>query len=117
MKKSDLNRGVIENFILFVTHCGNDELEDNLSTEMTFTPKSLYELMESYIEEDHVDGRENVEDHIVTFNAESSDNEKGVVIIADFGEERGTETIGVIQDVANLSEVERILKVISNPYK
>jgi len=51
--KSKLNLGVIENFILHITHSSDKEDDD----EMTFTPALLYKMAEDYIEEDHVDGK------------------------------------------------------------
>lgn len=50
MKKSDYNKMVIENFILFFTHETREQATDG--TEAI----DLYEALDNYIEEDHVDG-------------------------------------------------------------
>lgn len=51
MKKSDYNRMVIENFILFFTH----ETRDFMATDLT-EAVDLYEALDNYIKEDHADG-------------------------------------------------------------
>ena len=56
MKKSEKNLMVLQNFILHITHCSDDK-EESFNEKMEFSPKDLYELAESYIEEDHVDGK------------------------------------------------------------
>ncbi len=61
MTKADQNLKVIENFILHVTHCSG--LDDGFYKEVVFTPALLYQMAEEYIEEDHVDGRENEENN------------------------------------------------------
>lgn len=48
MKKSEYNRCVISNFILFYTHQNEDEA--------TSEARRMYDLLDSYIEEDHTDG-------------------------------------------------------------
>lgn len=48
MTKSEHNRNVIENFILHITHQNKDEA--------TGIAKSMYESLDDYIDEDHVDG-------------------------------------------------------------
>ena len=50
MKKSEYNKQVIENFILFFTHETREQ-----ATELT-EAIDLYEALDNYIEEDHVDG-------------------------------------------------------------
>lgn len=50
MKKSEYNRSVIENFILFFTHETREQ-----ATEAT-EAIDLYEALDNYIEEDHCDG-------------------------------------------------------------
>ena len=61
MKNSEKNLTVLENFILYITHC-SDAKEDDFTKPMTWTPEDLYRLAEQYIEEDWVDGKQNPED-------------------------------------------------------
>jgi len=78
-------------------------------------------MAEEYIEEDHADGEDNPEDHIVTFTAESSfsleDKEQAfpenVVVVADFGED-GTATIATIES-GDVEGIQELLKFIANP--
>jgi hypothetical protein len=69
MTKADKNLSVIQNFILHITGCSipcdriNDEDERQYNL-MTFTPDELYQMAEDYIDEDHADGRDNVENNI-----------------------------------------------------
>lgn len=122
MKKSELNRYVLENFLLHLTHCSEDVSERDFDEKMSWTPRELYQHLNDYIEEDHVDGKENPEDHIVTYRAESSfeveDEERkfleNVVVVADFGEE-GTQTICSIEgnDVEGVNE---LLEIMKDPY-
>lgn len=62
MTKADLNLMVIQNFILHITH--SSEGDGDFKTEMSFTPEQLYIMAEVYIEEDHVDGKDNPENII-----------------------------------------------------
>lgn len=120
MKKSDKNLSVIENFILHITHSSGGQDAD-ADAPVTFTANELYQMAEEYIEEDHVDGKDNPEDHIVTFVAESSfsseDQEKAfpesVVVVADFGED-GTATVATIES-RDVDGVNKLLKFIANP--
>ena len=106
-KKSTKNKIVIDNFILYIT--SNNNLSDK---PQTFTAKDMYRLCEEYI----------VEDHIVTYGAESSfqheDKDKKfpecVVVVADFGEE-GTKTVGSI-DSTDVDSVNDLLEFIKDPY-
>jgi len=53
-KHSERNLMVLENFILHLTHCSED---DAGSDELTlYSPNELYQMARSYIAEDHVDG-------------------------------------------------------------
>lgn len=61
MKNSERNLAVIENFILFLTHC-SDEKEPAFKEPQTYTPEELYRVAFDYIEEDHVDGKGNPDD-------------------------------------------------------
>ena len=61
MKQSERNLMVLQNFILHITHC-SDEKEESFREKMEFTPEELYQLADSYIEEDHVDGEGNPDD-------------------------------------------------------
>lgn len=47
--KSELNQAVIENFILYFTHQNRDEALG--------AAKDMYDSLDRYIEEDHVDGK------------------------------------------------------------
>ena len=122
MKKSENNLGVIQNFLLHVTHCDNDDGELYWKSVMEITPETLYQMALDYIEEDHVDGKSNEEDHIVTYGAESSfqheDKDKEypeyVVVVADFGEEVGTCTAVTI-DSTDVDGVQELLNFIKNP--
>lgn len=124
MKKSDLNKGVLDNFILWLTHCNDEENELGYKEHITLTPKLLYEAVKSYIEEDHVDGKDNAEDHIVTYGTESSFvteddfqiHPEQTVIVADFGEEEGTQTVCII-DTVDIEGVNTLLEFIKDPYK
>jgi hypothetical protein len=60
MKQSDRNLAVIENFILHLTH--SSEGDAGFKVPVSYTPEELYKVAESYIEENHVDGRGNLED-------------------------------------------------------
>ena len=122
MKKSAKNLGVIENFILHVTHASYDG--DAMWDEpQTFTAKDLYRMAKEYIKEDHVDGEDNSEDHIVTYGAESSfqheDKDKEypehIVVVADFGED-GTRTVATFENIENLEAVNDFIKVLKDPY-
>ena len=63
MTKADQNLMVIQNFILHITHV-SDEKESDFKKPMTFTPEQLYQMSNEYINEDHVDGRDNEENNI-----------------------------------------------------
>ncbi len=119
MKKSDLNLAVIQNFILHITHASED---DNVSDEpMTFTANELYQMAVDYIEEDHVDGKDNPEDDIEKFWVESSfdfeDKEKAypeaIIVAVDKGEE-GTETIATFTDVESRKNLELLINRFNN---
>jgi hypothetical protein len=63
MTKSEANLMVIQNFILHITHV-SDVREEDFKKPMTFTPEQLYKMADEYIEEDHVDGKDNEENNI-----------------------------------------------------
>jgi len=123
-KHSQKNLAVLENFILFFTHVSHprDGEDPNFEVAELYTAKRMYEMAVAYTKEDHVDGEDNLEDHIVTYGAESSfhheDKEKQypecVIIVADFGDEVGTATIGSIagNDVAG---VQALIDFMANP--
>lgn len=70
--KSDDNREVLEGFIYWFTHSNGFNPSDSLPFPVT--TKGLYEAIETYIEEDHVYGRDNDEDSIrSTINVNSSE--------------------------------------------
>jgi hypothetical protein len=60
MTKSEQNLSVIQNFILYITHDTHEQI--------TFTTEQLYQLAIDYIEEDHVDGKENKENNVTLLN-------------------------------------------------
>lgn len=55
--KSEANLAVIENFILYLTHCSEGDTIGS-DEEMSFTPNQMYQKARDYIDEDHVDGEE-----------------------------------------------------------
>ena len=57
---SQRNLSVIENFILFLTHCSDDK-EPDFTKPQTYTPEELYRVAYDYILEDHVDGEDSEE--------------------------------------------------------
>lgn len=60
MKNSEKNLYVLRNFILHVTHSNQgDEDADEI---LPLSANTLYQMAEDYIEEDHVDGKQNPED-------------------------------------------------------
>jgi hypothetical protein len=63
MTKAEVNLMVIQNFILHITHV-SDVMEEDFKNPMTFTPEQLYKMADEYIEEDHVDGKDNEENNI-----------------------------------------------------
>jgi hypothetical protein len=63
MTKAEANLIVLQNFILHITHV-SDAREEDFKTPMTFTPEQLYIMADEYIDEDHVDGRNNKENNI-----------------------------------------------------
>jgi len=60
-KHSDNNLSVINNFILHLMHPGGHGLDSNYKLKQTFTAEELYKIATEYIEEDHVDGKDNPE--------------------------------------------------------
>lgn len=62
MKNSEKNLAIIENFILFLTHCGGEK-DNGFTDPQTYTPEELYRVAYDYIEEDHVDGKGSPEDY------------------------------------------------------
>lgn len=120
MRKSDLNRNLLENFLLHVFH-SDDKYND---TEETTSLMEMHQHINNYIDEDHVNGRENPEDFIPTLNAESSwtfeDKDKTmdeyIVIVADYGEKYGTKTVCTIDNIENLEAIKDLLKLFKNPY-
>jgi hypothetical protein len=123
-KYSQKNLGVIENFILHLTHasCDGDDMFDE---PQTFTAKDLYRIAKEYISEDHVDGEDNPEDHIVTYSAESSfDHEdknkefpEHIVVVADFGEDVGTQTVATLDNIGDLEALNKLLEFTKNAWK
>jgi hypothetical protein len=60
MTKAEQNLSVIQNFILHITHDTHEQI--------IFTTDQLYQLAIDYIEEDHVDGKENKENNVTLLN-------------------------------------------------
>ena len=125
MKNSEKSLAVIQNFILHLTHSSSpqDGEDEYSNVKVSITPKEMYNSAEEYIEEDHVDGKDNPEDHIVTYGAESSyqtedrnkEHKEYVVIVADFGKE-GTQTVATFDGIENLKPMQDLLKFIKSPY-
>ena len=77
-------------------------------------------IAKQYIKEDHVDGEGNPEDHIVTYGAESSydhedkdkEYDEHIVVVADFGEDVGTQTVATLDNIENLQAVNDLLDLI-----
>jgi len=126
-KNSQKNLGVIQNFILYFTHASKlaDGGDINYEVPQSITPKQLYEGADWYVKEDHVDGEDCEEDHIVTYGAESSfdheDKDKAypehIVVVADFGEDVGTQTVATIDGIKNLKAIQDLLEFTANPWK
>ena len=126
MKKSELNKGVLENFALWYTHKNRDEAnnEEGLKDIFQLSAERLYQAIDEYISEDHVDGEDNQEDHIVTFGTESSYKtddpnhlfDELTLVVADFGEEIGTQTVTSIEGIENKEPIEQLLEFIKDPY-
>jgi len=125
MKKSDRNLSVIQNFILHLTHCGDHGMDAEFKDVKTYTPELLYQIAKDYIEEDHVDGKDNPEDEIITctygaessFDSEDIDKEydEHIVVVADYGEEHGTQTIATFNCVDELEALQELLEHVNNP--
>ena len=58
MKKSELNKAVLDNFVLWYTHKNRDEAEneEGLKDLHQLTASEFYTKVDEYIAEDHVDG-------------------------------------------------------------
>tara|TARA_R110000824_G_scaffold106610_2_gene251954 strand:+ start:12125 stop:12514 length:390 start_codon:yes stop_codon:yes gene_type:complete len=125
MKKSQVNLAVLENFVLWFTHMNRDEASDEGGLKCVFqlTGERFYQAIDDYIEEDHVDGKDNREDHIVTYGAESSfkteDRDKeypeAVVVVGDFGPEIGTQTACTIEGT-DVVGVNKLIEYMKDPY-
>ncbi len=122
-KHSERNSLLLENFILHLTHCNEDDADSN---ELTlYSPNQLYQMARTYIAEDWVDGEGNEEDFIVTYGAESSfvtedpnkDHPEYIVVVADYGDEDGTKTVATIDNIDNLTAINELLEHIKYPYK
>lgn len=124
MKKSDRNKSVIENFAWYLTHCSNVNNDPRIDEKLGMTNRQIYAAIESYIAEDHTDGRESEEDHIVTYGVEGSfvtedpdeQYSEQVVVVADYGDERGTETVVCIDGIDNRQRIETLLAHFKSPY-
>jgi hypothetical protein len=62
MTKAEQNLMVIQNFILYITHSIHEQ------DKIEFTPEQLYQLAIDYIDEDHVDGKQNKENNVTLLN-------------------------------------------------
>jgi hypothetical protein len=99
-RHSDRNLAVIENFILHLT------------------PQTMYRVARDYIKEDHVDGLDNPEDEIPQYVAESSyvhedvnkEYPENIVVVADYGDKVGTETVATITDVESVNDLIREMR-------
>jgi len=121
---SDRNLMTIENFILHMTHCSIGGGDDGYDKPFNLTPEQMYQCAIEYIEEDHSDGKDNEEDIIPNFTADSSyaseDVEKKfpehVVITADYGWKKGNEVVGRMSNIDNLANVRQLINKVENPY-
>lgn len=60
MKNSERNLATLENFILHIT--GSTEGDFDANTSQLWTANELYQSAKDYIEEDHVDGRNHLDE-------------------------------------------------------
>ncbi len=87
-KFSEGNLMVLQNFILFLTHCEQGDVE--ASVKLSYTADELYKIAEEYIEEDHVDGENSEEAQL---EREQSKEEETWFEVFTIDEEEGTETV------------------------
>lgn len=82
-RRPEKNKALLNNFILYITHCSNPEegIEDpNLTSLMHISPKILYQMVNNYIAEDHVDGYETDEEILINIwlKAEEANREGNI---------------------------------------
>ena len=98
-RQSDKNKAVLDNFILHMTHKSREDKSSQVLKP--WSSNIFYSIVDEYIQEDHVDGRENEDDMINQYYGESSwdgmDKDKEYPemydVVVDRGENHGTETI------------------------
>ena len=124
MKKSEVNLAVLEGFMHWFTHKSEEEAKAEIIKDVhVVNATQLYEAIKAYIEEDHVDGKDNAEDHIVTFGAKSSFHardksrifEEQVVVFADFGGKLGKKNVTTVMG-NDVMGVNLLIKCIKDPY-
>ena len=130
MKHSQRNLGVIENFILYLTHSGNHAMDAHFKEVQEWTPELMYKAAKDYIREDHVDGEDNPEDEIIpikfwvesSFVHEDKDREypEQLTVAVDKGYE-GTQSLATFQldakgDIEGLIEEINDLNGVNNVY-
>jgi|AntRauTorckE5430_2_1112549.scaffolds.fasta_scaffold02292_14 hypothetical protein len=115
-RHSDRNLAVIENFILHLTHSSLGDI--HYKEVQHWTPQIMYRVARDYIKEDHVDGLDNPEDEIPQYVAESSyvhedvnkEYPENIVVVADYGDKVGTETVATITDVESVNDLIREMR-------
>jgi hypothetical protein len=115
-RHSDRNLAVIENFILHLTHSSLGDI--HYKEVQHWTPQIMYRVARDYIKEDHVDGLDNPEDEIPQYVAESSyvhedvnkEYPENIVVVADYGDKVGTETVATITDVESVNNLIREMR-------
>jgi len=130
MKHSERNLTVIRNFLLHLTHCENNDktaiTPDGIPLwkyQLVLTPEMLYRIADEYIEEDHVDGKDNPEDEIIptTYWTESSwlhqDIDKEFPELLDVNINHGHDGSCQFQsfDIQLKREIEQLITYINNP--
>jgi hypothetical protein len=115
-RHSDRNLAVIENFILHLTHSSLGDI--HYKEVQHWTPQIMYRVARDYIKEDHVDGLDNPEDEIPQYVAESSyvhedvnkEYPENIVVVADYGDKVGTETVATITDAESVNDLIREMR-------
>lgn len=51
IRQSEKNLDIINNFILHITRCDNNEDEPHFKTQLTLTPKIIYDMAKDYVKE------------------------------------------------------------------
>lgn len=121
MTQADKNTTLLENFILFLTH-SSDEREKSFKEPQSYTPEQLYQTAIDYIEEDHVDGKENPENNKPTINQEQlkewSETHYQIVSIVNFQiEQDNGNKFNVIQEREGSGGIMDICHDLTNKFQ